>query len=246
MNSEDHQFPQPKDLDIPVSRYFSFEKFAWLLENERIYLPSLANLEADPFEGSLPSMDVVQRAEFLKGIGRQDLEQYYSKRIEHMRRSTYVSCWCLAETESNAMWRQYCGNDEGVAIRTKYRTLDALLHDKWRIIGLVTYLDYDTDVIPDGNVRRPFMYKRKEYESEKEVRLVEGYDPFLDPKTFEPVDASDHREIAIDPNLLVEEIIIHPNASEEYYKQIADTVTRVAPELVDRIRWSNLHGKPQF
>lgn len=246
-DSSGRRFPQPANQNTYVMRYFDTSKFIWLLEQSKLYLPSLSQLPDDPFEGSLPTPDVIERARIVKNVGRDDLEEYYSKKIEQMRRSTYVSCWCLGETESVGMWQNYCDSKEGVAIRTTYRNLDKNLSNEWRFIGQVTYLDYDHDTIPDGNVQHPFMYKRKEYEEEKEIRIVDGYEPLLDLKTMRASPHTlEHLEIEINLTDLIEEIVVHPSASEEYYAQVVALVEKHAPELVDRIRWSNLRREPKF
>ena len=40
-----------------------------------------------------------------------------------LKREVCVSCWHARNAESEAMWR-YCPNDEDVALRTSYETLD--------------------------------------------------------------------------------------------------------------------------
>ncbi|MEE9161553.1 MAG: DUF2971 domain-containing protein [Candidatus Neomarinimicrobiota bacterium] len=173
-------FPQPDDPTIRVWRYYDAARFSWLLENSQLYLPSIAELD-DYFAGSVPKPEIVERAAFLQDLGQPDLVDYYTGKIEQLRRSVYVSCWRLGNDDSNAMWQLYCGDEEGVAIRTTYANLVDTFASKWRSVGLVTYLNYAKDDIPEGNVRHPFMYKRSEFAYENEVRIAEGLDPFLDP-----------------------------------------------------------------
>src|SRR5690606_27801928 len=39
-------------------------------------------------------------------------------------------------------------------------------------IGQVKYVDYENQFIPEGNLYYPFLYKRKSFEHEREIRLL--------------------------------------------------------------------------
>ena len=39
-------------------------------------------------------------------------------------------------------------------------------------IGKIKYIDYDSEGIPEGNLMSPFMYKRKSFEYEDELRAL--------------------------------------------------------------------------
>ena len=65
-------------------------------------------------------------------------------------------------------------SNEGIAIQS---TLDRLKESFHKSpvevnVGAVTYLDYKTEFVPDDEYFDPFMYKRKSYEYENELRAL--------------------------------------------------------------------------
>jgi hypothetical protein len=107
--------------------------------------------------------------------------------FDFVRRTRFAWCWFHSNHESAAMWSVY-GN-QGVAIKSTIGKLSALFETTGRefIYGRMTYVDYQkngisTDFDPPADFNlllRPFFVKRKEFESEKEVRFVtaeNGYD----------------------------------------------------------------------
>jgi hypothetical protein len=73
------------------------------------------------------------------------------------------------------MWSQYLRTQEGIAIRSYYKRLGesfARYQDFEIYMGMVKYIDYESDTIPWGNMLAPTMYKRKSFEHERELRAV--------------------------------------------------------------------------
>lgn len=99
---------------------------------------------------------------------------------EAMPRYTFINCWSLGEYESAALWRMYVPPEGGVAIRSTFRRLIKCLlpseEDKdpgmgnTVFMGRVHYIDYERDLIPEGNSFWPFVHKRRSFEFEQEVR----------------------------------------------------------------------------
>ena len=83
-------------------------------------------------------------------------------------------------------------------------------------IGEVNYIDYKTEYIPLNNNYFPFLYKRKSFQYENEVRLL-GDATLLN----KPI--NDGLKIDIDPNHLIERLYIHPR-SQNWYKSLVETV----------------------
>jgi hypothetical protein len=101
--------------------------------------------------------------------------------FDFVRRTRFAWCWFHSSRESAAMWSVY-GN-QGVAIKTTIGKLRALFENTGRdfIYGRMTYVDYKSGVSTEFDptrrsdyrlLLRPFFLKRKEYESEAEVRFV--------------------------------------------------------------------------
>jgi len=84
-----------------------------------------------------------------------------------------INCWHMNEHESAAMWKLYLKSNEGVAVQSRYKALrDSIIYDQPFYMGLVRYIDYENDVIPDGNILSPFIHKRRSFEHEREVRIL--------------------------------------------------------------------------
>jgi hypothetical protein len=101
--------------------------------------------------------------------------------FDFIRRTRFVWCWFHSYRESAAMWSVY-GN-QGVAVQTTIGKLCTVFektnHDF--VYGRITYVDYRSGVSTEFNperesdyhlLLRPFFLKRREYESEQEVRFV--------------------------------------------------------------------------
>ncbi|HTV47238.1 MAG TPA: DUF2971 domain-containing protein [Phycisphaerae bacterium] len=203
-----------QSLDVPIYRVF--KKF-WLTETiqrKQLTLQRPAKWH-DPFENYLRSRRVVFYGQ--------------SVTIEGFTRRLYGQCWSLCE-ESDAMWRIYSPYKEsdGVKVKTTARKLfNVLLNIKQTdaalryFIGKVDYLEEDeleryfsdADIfkahLMDATGTGPvvaLLKKRKEFEHEKEVRLLyqdAGGEPNGDRKLF-----------PIDPNELFEELVFDPRISE--------------------------------
>ena len=168
----------------------------------------------------------------LSGIGRR------------LRTAAYVSCWTLGDFESEALWRMYCSRDDGVAVQTRYeRLVDVIKDDDELFIGCVTYLDYETQWFPDGNMFYPVMHKRRAFSHENEVRLVKLLTAHLvDGASPGPLSLS----VPVKLPELAEGIFISPYALEWYADVVRRIVDTFAPELSDRVHWSQMKSDPLY
>lgn len=192
-------FPQANDNE-KVWRYLSFYKFIWLLENRQLYLPNITSL-GDPFEGSLPKNTIndfeEKFEEWITMWNNQplsgDLLSYYKNKLNDLeekrrllRDNTYVSCWSIRESESEALWKIYCKLNDGVAVKTTYKKLKKVASSDIGIIGKVQYIDYSSDSFEYAHPVSPFMYKRNSFDYEGEVRIIISYHIFKDAKVKLP------------------------------------------------------------
>jgi hypothetical protein len=101
--------------------------------------------------------------------------------FDFVRRTRFAWCWFHSYRESAPMWSVY-GN-QGVAIKSTVGKIGDVFDKTERqfIYGRMTYVDYRSGVSTEFNpetksdyglLLRPFFLKRKEYESEREVRFV--------------------------------------------------------------------------
>lgn len=236
---EHPSFPQPGDTSIRAWRYLALEKFIWLLENKKLYLPRL-DLLKDPHEGTTPSYAAILRDQH----SDEKLIELTQKVNQQSRRAIYVNCWRINNAESEAMWRLYCPDNSGVALQTTYSKLvDSIQNDIFCYIGCVTYIDYESDGFPPNNAFYPVMHKRISFAHEQEVRLVKGLIEYM--STPGPPGPSG---ITIDwlPETTVDVIYVNPYAPDFYHDVVQAIVHRFAPELEHRVSWSRMRAAPMY
>lgn len=78
----------------------------------------------------------------------------------------------MNEYESAAMWKLYSKTNESIAIETTYCKLKNVLPNDI-MIGKVRYIDFEKDTINPTNVFNSFLHKRKSFEHENEVRIID-------------------------------------------------------------------------
>jgi len=120
----------------------------------------------------------------------------------------YVYCCHMNEYESYLMWKVY--GDRECAIQTNYERLTASLGDEPPEINgcVVTYIDYEREHFPIGNIVIPVSYKDLPYKDEKEFRLL--YSKIWLLNQGYPVDENGVK-IKVDINMLIEYIYINPS-----------------------------------
>ena len=77
----------------------------------------------------------------------------------------------MNQYESAAMWSLYGGKGDSIAVQTTYKTLFDSLPENTHV-GMVQYIDYNSEEMPEWNGFTPFMYKRASYKHETEVRAI--------------------------------------------------------------------------
>ena len=132
--------------------------------SKRLPLTRIALLN-DAFEGA------TTRGAYEAAIKRPTGKAGLAIMSEFWRSTVYVSCWHANNSESEAMWRLYCGDHEGIALCTTYERLDASLPAN-TYIGKVTYVGSTSERGLDTNVVTSIMHKRLAFEHEREVRVV--------------------------------------------------------------------------
>jgi hypothetical protein len=164
-------FTSPENIDVKVWRYMDFTKYVELLESCCLFFVRSDHLD-DPYEGATSHVNVRLRPQVSSelGIPSDKLEQM-AQLTKWVRQWTYLNCWHMNEYESAAMWKLYAKTNEAVAIQSTFRYLEQSLPSHV-YLGIVHYIDYDTEWMPEGNTFWPFVHKRKSFEHEREVRAV--------------------------------------------------------------------------
>ncbi|MGN8214204.1 MULTISPECIES: hypothetical protein [Halococcus] len=151
----------------------------------------------------------------------------------------YVNCWNVNEHQSAALWEQYVDAREGVAVRTTVDRLHQALEPSQRefVLGRVDYIDYDEDMIPQGNL--PAIYhKRESFEHENEFRA--SY--FSEEDDDEDLGSGFY--VDVDKDTLIERVVISPIAPD-WFSDLVERVLRrydLDCELIE----SKLYSAPEI
>ena len=139
-----------------------------------------------------------------------------------IRDSVYLQCWTFHK-ETDAMWRIYSSDKQGVKVKTTIRKLlDALqkqsgkfakvhcfigeveYHTQKELINKLKHIDlFNTS---GSGIAESLIYKREEFRHEKEVRLIYT-------KKSGPV-----HQFQVDPCSLFDEIVFDPRINEHLFE----------------------------
>ncbi len=184
-------FIPPSNSKSKIWRYMDLAKFLSILDTRSLYFARLDQLAAaDPFEGYYTSLNIkfddipfeklseewkdnIKTKETYKSIIRSSRLSREHTKVN--REVTFVNSWHVKEYESAAMWSLYLSNHEGICIQSTFDNFVASLesYEEFDIyIGKIKYIDYEREAIPMGNLLSPYIYKRKSFEHEEELRAL--------------------------------------------------------------------------
>ena len=198
----------PEDPETIVWKYLDLSKFLDLLLSKKLFMSRSDKFE-DQYEGTFsePTFEEIRKL----SIDNPDFLNYYKTHREKVA----ISSWHINEYESFAMWQIFTQNSEGLAIQSTIGRLQKALQPEehfQQYIGEVNYIDYKKEYIPFDDLFFPFLYKRKSFQYEREVRILSDV-------TQNNLKLNDGLKINVDVNLLIEKIYIHPK-SENWYKNL--------------------------
>lgn len=223
-----------------IYRVFSVDRLLEMFEKKENTLSKPKTWD-DPFEN------------FLFNISRKldDGTEYKSS----LRDRAYGQCWSL-NVESDAMWRIYALDKNGVKIQTTIKKLLRSLKNSnvpyphtSCYIGAVDYSSRDTIKKLVSDIRneseefqgsigqaRSLLIKRKAFEYESEIRLV-----YLDPKNEAECD---YFTYSCDISLLIESITFDPRMGENLYRVFKSHLEKIGYRR--KIIQSGLYKDPDF
>ena len=198
----------PEDPETIVWKYLDLSKFLDLLLSKKLFMSRSDKFE-DQYEGTFsePTFEEIRKL----SIDNPDFLNYYKTHREKVA----ISSWHINEYESFAMWQIFTQNSEGLAIQSTIGRLQKALQPEehfQQYIGEVNYIDYKKEYNPFDDLFFPFLYKRKSFQYEREVRIISDV-------TQNNLKLNDGLKINVDVNLLIEKIYIHPK-SENWYKNL--------------------------
>jgi GTPase SAR1 family protein len=178
-----YQTISESDLDKTVWRYLTFPKYISLLTYRALWFSKL-NILTDQYEGYMPAIaDAEMLAEFQEWKDKLDpslheqIDNMNKRNVEDGRELLVASCWFLADSDSERMWKEYANGSEGVAIKSTIRALSQFVFCDPRTshIGKVQYVDlenYSMSHYQANQAHHRAFLKKLEYCHENELRIV--------------------------------------------------------------------------
>lgn len=185
-------------------------------------------------------------------VDKEEICLLNSKRDKMYGRVCYGQSWTEQE-ESDAMWRIYSPAKNTVRVKTVYPLIHSVFGEWnkdhqdnpiWPTIDRVFYADEDEInkwLVSNTPMNHwafielqceSLFIKRREFEHEKEVRVI-----FTDYKQEEE---KEYVEVDFDPNKVFREIVVDPRVSDEEFAQQRDSLVACGYEG-NRIRKSTLY-----
>jgi len=195
-----------KGLDTHIYRVMPAHRLFEIFESKQLTLVQPGKWD-DPFENLI-----------LKGLISGILDRFPASKV--FRNYIYGQCWTL-QRESDAMWRIYSQDKNGVRVRCTIRTLLESIHHfnpdanlESIFIGKVEYLTQkdliskltSVEDIYGKEAAKSLLYKRMEFKHESEARLIctSGI--------------GETQKLSIDPNKVFDEIVFDPRMNQHIYK----------------------------
>ncbi len=198
----------PENPDTIVWKYLDLSKFLDLLLSKKLFMSRSDKFE-DQYEGTFsePTYEEIKKL----ATNNPEFLNYYKTHREKVA----ISSWHINEYESFAMWQIFTQNSEGLAIQSTIGRLQKALEPEKNLkqyIGQVNYIDYKKEYIPFDDMFFPFLFKRKSFQYEREVRIISD-------TSDTKISINDGIKINVDINQLIDKIYIHPK-SENWYKNL--------------------------
>lgn len=206
----------PEHLDTVVWKYLDLSKFLDLLLSRKLFMSRSDKFE-DQYEGTFsePTFEEIKKL----AANNPEFLSYYKSH----REKVVISSWHINEYESFAMWQIFTQNSEGLAIQSTIGRLQKALaveKDFNQYIGEVNYIDYKKEYIPFDDMFFPFLFKRKSFQYEREVRIIADL-------SQQELKINDGLKIEVDIDLLIEKIYIHPKSENWYKKLVIELVEKL-------------------
>lgn len=204
----------PSDETI-IWKYLDLSKFLDLLLSKSMFMSRSDKFE-DQYEGTF-SEPTYQEIKKLLADNPEYLDAYKTK-----RKNIIISSWHANSYESYAMWQVFTKSNEGLAIQSTIgRLKNSLIEPKAdQFIGEVNYIDYKKEHIPFDDAFFPFLFKRKSFQYENEIRVISDISHLN-------LSVNEGIKVSIDINEMVEKLYIHPKSENWYKKLVIEIVNRL-------------------
>jgi hypothetical protein len=198
MAIQNHQRSIDLNDSEKVWRVMNFLQFMALMEYQKIFFNRVDKF-SDGYEGTYPSTmteniininlpnadeEVEINQELINEYGEEikdvELEKFeqveYRERAGKEKKRTFANCWYVNNVESESLWNRY-SKDNGIAIQSTIGKLKRSLDEEKKTIYMfkIKYIEFERETIDSDDSALsfcPFIYKRKELEHERELRLL--------------------------------------------------------------------------
>lgn len=229
-----------------IKRFIDFAKFIAFLEDQALFFCRSDRL-GDNFEGHYSYVPLKANVTYVSAnsaprsynnveLDKNDASFIKEHNIE-LRKRVFINCWIVNKYESYSLWKLY-SSKKGIAIQSTVGKLKESLKPTSHPIniGPVSYIDWDVDAITVSNSLSLFVHKRKNFESENELRAL-----------YWDIDGKHSNEfgvnVKIEPEILVENIYIYPMSSQWHYDLVKSILKRYNFDI--NVRTSKLSEKPE-
>jgi hypothetical protein len=128
---------------------------------------------------------------------------------------------------------------------TYLKLRECFIDDERIFLGVVKYIDYDTEWIDSKNTLTPFMYKRKSFEHEREVRALVMKWPISEHGLdFNQETIAHGLKIRVDIKKMVESVFVAPSALDWFADLVKAVVNRYGYNF--QVFHSKLNEQPVF
>lgn len=200
----------PDFYDIPnetiIWKYMDLFKYLDLIKSKKLFLSRIDTFH-DKYEGKGLSREEIHTAFDVSPTDK--FTQAIISSNEMLKKISYVSSWHINDNESSVMWDAYSNNNGGIAIKSTVGALKQSITSDENIY--ISRIQYDRSKLDLKNFYKPILFKRPEFQEEKEVRVffVENINKVL----LKEIDINalpKFKKININPDTLIEAAYYHP------------------------------------
>lgn len=149
---------------------------------------------------------------------------------EEFKKLNCVCCWNKSKSESYALWKIYSEMNKGIMVTSQIdKLINSLKNNLTDDIQIseIKYIDFETEMIPDGNLNYQIIHKHKAYSYEDELRLIYKV-PEVKRIDFDwkKEDNNSGINIKLDLNILIDDIVLSPYSPEWFTELVQDLMLK--------------------
>ncbi len=211
--SKEISFTRNIDGEDSLFRYMSLAQFLSIIENEELVLKKVTLWE-----------DTWEALDKQIPVKKENGELTYANCT--LADSVVGQCWTY-EKDSDAMWRIYSPDKQGVMIETKAKNFKIIKDLRLALLAKVKYFNNNNFISKNKEITddRSYKYagtmvlKREAFKHENEVRLLVCMQPYIQDKGINPWELETYA-FNINPIDFIESITFDPRADEWFVRTI--------------------------